>query len=708
MSRSKSRSGPSLQKIFNRPTLKKSRFLSALNKSAPRRRVLRVEALESRRLFAIAPFAPLGSKSTLLIPAGTTPVHFFADYSDTSSKNELGYFFVDGPDARITRRIDPDLDSSPALDSQSQPQYVRPGDPAYVDLALASWNSDVVFSSGEVNQSKRPDKVLDVNGDRYIAFFLIQNATVDQYRSAPVGQKPNAWFSVGNANKDNYEHFQATRRNDPFYRGNILQYRIEDSNLADAKAKKPGNDSDINDLVFSVNILPYLTSDDYSVFNGGADFNGTPNGFKLNANNGLLANDYLPSNPNLKPTLTHISIDAGSTWLPVTNASKKQNFLVVMDPSLHGTLTVYPTGAISFQPDIKDPWWKLTTSSQMTDPDYVTFSYRAFDGFDNAEAEVSITHGFYQKGKGLDQQHQGQRMYFLAGGGDSEPFNGGRSEFFQKGSNGKDIVLISQGEEDLEFVHTVFDVYAGGKSRSVTSLNITTRDQALDSRFAKIIDGADVIWFGGGAQSIYQSLFVGTPIFSALARAAASNVAIGGTSAGMAFLGQAAYIDLPWDSVKTRFATQQPLDPRVQIMFQGSQLPFAGISNSPSAPLNSIITDTHFSTRDRMGRLATFAARSGLKGLGVDQSTALLIQRVGNEWKWTVFGDGDVYLVSAATNKVVPKYQDGDRLTFSPLQVTRIAAGTTTTFAAALASPSYRITISKGTIYTTENGGSLY
>jgi cyanophycinase-like exopeptidase len=101
-------------------------------------------------------------------------------------------------------------------------------------------------------------------------------------------------------------------------------------------------------------------------------------------------------------------------------------------------------------------------------------------------------------------------------------------------------------------------------------------------------------------------------------------------------------------------------------------------------------------------------ARNGHRGLGVDESTALLISSVGNDWKWTVFGEGNVYLVSPTSNKVAPKYQDGGRLTYNPLNVTRIAAGTTTTQAAALASPSYKIFVSQGTIYTTENGGSLY
>lgn len=676
------------------------------------RRSMQVEALENRELFASAPFAPLGAKSTLFIPAYTSPVRFSADFSDTASKNELGYFFVDGPDGRITLKQNADIDSAPALNTQGGPQYVRPGDQGYLDLALASWNSNVIFASGEISQSLRPKKTLDVSGDRFIAFFIIKNASVSEWRNAPAASKPNAWVSLGDANSDKYEHFQAIRRQDPYFnssfRTDLLQYRVEDSNLADAKLRKPGNDRDINDLVFSVNILPYLNDDDYSVFNSGADFSGAPQGFKLDAKNGLLANDYLPLNPKVKPTLTHIRIDGSTTWREVSNPQKKKNRLVITDPSLHGTLTVFNSGAMEFQPNVNDPYWKIKATDQKVDPDPIVFTYRAFDGLDSAETEVSITHGYYQRGSGLDKLHQGQRMYFLAGGGDSNAFNSGRSEFFQKGSNGKDIVLVSQGTEQLEFINQVFDTYAAGKARSVTSVNITTREQALDPRIASIISGADAIWFGGGDQSLYQSIFFGTPLFSALANASSSTVAIGGTGAGMAMLGQAAYINLPWDSVKSRFATQQPLSPRVQLMTQGTQLPFTGLTNVPNAPLGGIVTDTHFSSRDRMGRLVTFVTRSGTRGLGVDESTGLLISSVRNEWKWTVFGEGNIYLVSAANSKDVPKYQDGGRLTYGPLNVTRIRAGATTTQAAALASPSYRIFVSQGSLYTTENGGRLY
>ena len=287
----------------------------------------RFESLEQRQLFALAPIARLGDLSTLLIPTGTSPVHFFADYRESPHNDELGYFFVDGPDGRITKRQDSDPFGTPLLSADGKPQYVRPGDLGYANAALATKNSSVVFSSGEVgNQSKR-DKILDVYGDFYIAFYLIQGKSTQDWWESPASSKPNAWFSVGDANADGYEHFQATQRRDSFYRQGLLQYKIEDSNLAFAKRKIAGNDSDLNDFVFSVNIVPFATSDDYSIFNAGADFNGSPLPLKLNQNSGLLWNDYLPSSPYRKPVVTQISLNKGDTWIAVTDS--RRNSLVL-------------------------------------------------------------------------------------------------------------------------------------------------------------------------------------------------------------------------------------------------------------------------------------------------------------------------------------------------------------------------------------------
>ena len=690
------------------------RSLSALRSIATRKRAhfarrhrgtrqCGFEPLEMRQLMAIAPIAPLGDKSTLLIPTGQTPVHFFWDYRDSVFNDELGYFFVDGPDGRITKRVGNDPDGDPILSPSGEPQYVRPGAADYAQTALAPGNLRVVFPSGLVPDHGQFDKTIDVLGDHYIAFFVIQGASTQTWRSSSTGAKPNAWFSIGNANADNYEHFQLALPRDNFYRQGLLQYKVEDSNIALAKKRIPNNDVDLNDVVFSINIVPYATSDDYSVFNSGPDYNGLPQGFSLNTAEGLLWNDYLPSNPTAKPAITHITLDDGDTWLPVTGKTRFTDLT-----KLHGSLTVSPSGSIEFQPSVFDKYWRPTPINVGGDPDPVEFGYRITDRIDNAVAFVTITHGFYQKGGSVDNRHTGQKIYLLAGGGSSSPFDEARKKFFQQGSNGGDILLIAQGTEKKEFVNNVFDFYANGRSRSVTSLNITTRDQANDQRLLKYVNGADTIWLGGGAQSLYQSTWVGTVLFAALVRAAASNVAIGGTSAGMAILGEAAYVDLPWDSVKSRFATLAPLDPRLKINYQGAQLPFSTLSAAPGAPLHNYITDTHFSSRDRMGRLIAFAAKSHNNGLGVDEDTAVLIEKVNGKWSWTVAGDGHVFLVLPSSSRVRPKYEDGLRLSYGPMNVYRLDVGTVNIKEVLQGAATYHVSVSKGTVYTSENGGSLY
>ncbi len=71
----------------------------------------------------------------------------------------------------------------------------------------------------------------------------------------------------------------------------------------------------------------------------------------------------------------------------------------------------------------------------------------------------------------------------------AQPFVQGRRKFFSSSAAGKDIVLIAQCLENREFADLVFEDFAGGKARSIYSLNLTTRDQADDPRIASIIAG---------------------------------------------------------------------------------------------------------------------------------------------------------------------------------------------------------------------------
>ena len=102
-------------------------------------------------------------------------------------------------------------------------------------------------------------------------------------------------------------------------------------------------------------------------------------------------------------------------------------------------------------------------------------------------------------------------------------------------------------------------------------------------------------------------------------------IPVGGTSAGLAILGQWVYTAL-YDSVTSKEALSNPYNKRVTLGPTFIPLPF----------LQQFITDTHFVERDRMGRLVTFVARliadrnaTSVYGIGVDSSSSVLVDQSG-------------------------------------------------------------------------------
>lgn len=683
------------------------------------------EVLEQRQLLSISTAgtaAATAASGALLVPSSEMQVHFFADAQKTPYHDELGYFYVDGPDGRITLREGDDPNGAPLLDANGNPQYVRPGDAGYAQAALGENNSQVVFAQGQVPNPGTGDTIVDVGNDQYIAFYLVQNSTTQDWRDAPAGSRPEVWFSFTAANADAAAHMIATTPQDPFYRANLVQYKIDDTSRTLPNSGGLPGDANFDDFIFSANIIPVASQDDYSVFDSGSDFNGKPVGFNIdsptdtvNRGLGLLWNDK-DFRPQQQLVVSAIAVDGNNPhWKSVTDSSGQKG-TTLSSSQLHGSVTVFANGGIVYTPDPLDAYWHASGSAH--EPDPVAIDYLISDGIDTAEGLITISHGYYHLGGAVDSQHTGKPMYLLAGGGSTAQSSGAASKFFTGGSAGGDIVLIAQGTEQKDWVSEVYNQFAGGSSRSVTGLNITTRDQANDPRIVKIVNGADALWFGGGAQSYYKTIWSNTNLYSALARAASSSsVAIGGTSAGMAILGQAAYVDLPWDSVQSTFAPERPFDARVNVVTQASgALPFGGLSDSSGDPLAGFVTDTHFSVRDRMARMITFAARSKTIGLGVDEDTALLIEKSGQDWLWSVYGDGNVYVVGQSSGgslqPVSSTLTDNGRLQTSTLSIIRLpatgAAGAMLESAILALPATYHIKVSAGTAYSTDNAGLLY
>jgi cyanophycinase len=203
--------------------------------------------------------------------------------------------------------------------------------------------------------------------------------------------------------------------------------------------------------------------------------------------------------------------------------------------------------------------------------------------------------------------------------------------------NGGDVVILRTSGEDGYNAYLYEQI---GGVDSVETLRVDRRALAEDPYVAWRVRTAEGIFIAGGDQSTYLAAWKDTPLHEALAAAWARGAVIGGTSAGLAVLGDRVY-SARRGSVVSAEATADPFHRKITFEDAFLALP----------PLAGWVTDTHFSERDRMGRLVAFVARTVVDGvadpafgLGVDEGTALLVDGAG---AGRVVGPGAVFAVRA-------------------------------------------------------------
>ncbi len=220
------------------------------------------------------------------------------------------------------------------------------------------------------------------------------------------------------------------------------------------------------------------------------------------------------------------------------------------------------------------------------------------------------------------QTHTEAGIAMMGGGSDLD-------EAFQwlcaKGSGGDFLVVRAHGGAD-------YNPYVAGlcQMNSVATLIIPSRKAALAPHVAEIIGKAEVIFIAGGDQSRYVNFWKGTPVEDAINAHVAAGRPIGGTSAGLAVLGQFVYgclEDKPNDADLTSHEVlADPYIKRVTVVRDFLKVP--GLEN--------ILTDSHFAKRDRMGRSLGFMARIVQDGwskapreIAIDEKSALLVEGSG-------------------------------------------------------------------------------
>jgi len=247
----------------------------------------------------------------------------------------------------------------------------------------------------------------------------------------------------------------------------------------------------------------------------------------------------------------------------------------------------------------------------------------------------------------------------LMGGGDRN-FDALRW-FIAKAGHGHLVVLrASQGGEVAdEFFHDV------GGLVSAETFVFTGRGASSDPKILAALAKADGIFIAGGDQARYVRFWKGTPVAAALDAHVAAGKPLGGTSAGLAILGEYLYGAMDNGSITSPEALADPLGPAVTI--EGDFLHLA--------LLRGIVTDTHFKERGRQGRLLAFLAKAAtlggqadraLWGLGVDESAALAVEPDGTARIYATDPNGAAWLFAGGFR--------GQQSPGRPLQLQRVTA----------------------------------
>ena len=268
--------------------------------------------------------------------------------------------------------------------------------------------------------------------------------------------------------------------------------------------------------------------------------------------------------------------------------------------------------------------------------------------------------------------------------------------FLAKAAGGDVVVLRASGTD-------AYNPYMMrlAKLNSVTTIVIKDRSAASDPVVLEKVRNAEAIFFAGGDQSNYVKMWRDTPLSAAIQNRVDAGVPIGGTSAGLAILGQY-YFSALNDTVQSPAALTDPFDEKVTVGRGFLALPL----------LNGVITDSHFVRRDRLGRTIAFLARmlqdGGLekaRAIAVDEKNAVLVEPDGSA---SLVGDGAAYFFETS---VKPEdMRPRKPLTLRDVQVYRIRKGDRFDLRTWQGGDgtAYSISAVSGALSSTQTNGAIY
>ncbi|HEU4325150.1 MAG TPA: hypothetical protein VFS21_18560 [Roseiflexaceae bacterium] len=227
---------------------------------------------------------------------------------------------------------------------------------------------------------------------------------------------------------------------------------------------------------------------------------------------------------------------------------------------------------------------------------------------------------------------------------------------------------------------------------SCETVTITAARGANDAGATGAVNNAEIVYFSGGDQCNYVG-WRGSSVYNAVKGVAARSGGVGGGSAGLAIQGDYVY-DACTGSVISSEALSNPYHRFISFSYDFFQWTY----------LRQVITDSHFVTRNRMGRLMSFVARQiaegkteAAYGLGIDEGAVIVIDPSG---LGTLYG-GSAYVVLAdhAPERVASRQP----LSFSNYKIWKLSPGSTYNFASRPTTGYYLRSVTDGVI-----GGDPY
>lgn len=258
----------------------------------------------------------------------------------------------------------------------------------------------------------------------------------------------------------------------------------------------------------------------------------------------------------------------------------------------------------------------VISSCQSVSSDLETAQANIFNTKENCSSVNYLT------GNNLDVTTQTKSGFVLMGGG--KDVDQAFKEMIKNSGGGDFVVIRSSGADGYNpYIYSEL-----GGVDSIETLIIDSKEKAECPETFEKIKNAEALFIAGGDQSKYYTFWKNSKVEQALNYLVNDKkITIGGTSAGLAILGEIVYT-AENASVDSKEVLKNPLTDRITLKNDFLEIPI----------LKDVITDTHFNQRNRQGRLIGFMANAlknnlsnenKLKAIGVDENTAVFLNSNG-------------------------------------------------------------------------------